>query len=114
MVSQREDAIKVLVEMLAAGEDRDRISAADKILRSDKMARDYAERAIAVLREIMDDGMAEPRDRVAAADKLKNFAAPKTESSKDMALMLAAMTDEELRAGITPLHKLNDPDPLLL
>ena len=122
-MSQRDDAIRILVAMLDTGEDRDRITAADKILRSDNMPRHHIDQAMAVLREVMDDKLAEPRDRVNAADKIKNFAVPRTESGRDMAKILAAKTDEELRAMLPapkPLPDLRyDPgvalitDPLL-
>lgn len=116
MVSQRDDAIRILVEMLNRGEDRDRIQAADKLLRSSNMPRHHIEASMVVLRSIMDDDLAEPRDRVSAADKLKNFDTPRTESARDMARILAAKTDGELQEmmGAFKLPDLaSDPDVVL-
>jgi hypothetical protein len=122
-MSQRDDAINIMVEMMGAGMDRDRISAADKILKSDNMPTHHVEAALAVLREVMDNGLAEPRDRVNAADRLKNFATPRTETGRDMAKFLASLTDTEIKerlAKFQPHSLLDDPniivftgDPLL-
>ena len=112
-MSRRDEAVLILVEMLGADDDKDKITAADKILRSENIERAHIDRAVKVLESIMRDTMAEPRNRVSAADKLKNFAAPRSQTKQDMARVLAGMTNDELRAIVDSAQLDPGIDPLL-
>jgi hypothetical protein len=96
-LSKRDAALAILVDMLDSGEDRDRVSAADKILRSDNIDRPTLDNALNTLAKIMEDRTAKPGDRVNAADKLRTHAG-KTSTPQSLARRLAALTDEELHA----------------
>jgi len=97
-MSRREEALKVLIDRMDnAAEDRDKIAAADKILRSDNIAKEVQERAIAVLEAIMNDWTAEDRDKINAADKLKDRPTPRAATALDKVRLIAAMTNQELR-----------------
>ena len=114
-MSRVTDALQVLVDMLSSGEDRDRVAAADKLLRSEHPDKDYFDRAIETLEEVMNDPLAKPNDRVNAADKLKTYTS-KTRTGQSMEYRLAAMTNEELRAIVlsAELPRLSPAqDPLL-
>lgn len=97
-MSEPDSAIEILVKMLKSEEHRDQIAAADKLLRTENLQREYTLEAVEVLQAIMRNGLAEPRDRVSAADKLKNFNPPREPTARDLAKILAAMTDNELKA----------------
>ncbi len=99
-----------------------------------KLAREYDGEAIAVIKSIMDDPLAEPKDRLKAAEALLDRGHGKAAqaiiavpASRKVATALAAMTDEELYEVIQsqPLPRLAPPevidvevepeiDPLLL
>lgn len=99
-MSERNDAIDVLIDMLH--EDRgtkDRVSAASKLLDTERLPRSTIDQAIAVLREVMTDRTAGGH-RVTAAEKLKNYGAPKEETMRDRQKMISAMTNPELDAII--------------
>jgi hypothetical protein len=116
-MSERDDAIDIMVEMMGSGMDRDRITAADKILKSANIPRHHYDAALATLREIMADKLAEPRDRVNAADRLRNLAAPRTETPQDMAKFLASLTDTEIKerlAKFQPHSLLDDPNTVVI
>jgi len=109
-------ALATLVLLLDSAEDRDRVSAADKLLRSESIDKDDAEKAIATLTEVMNDEFAKAGDRVNAADKLKGYSV-KTRTEMSTARKLAALTDEELDGVIVgaELPRLggHSVDPLL-
>jgi len=110
----RQAAIKTLVEMMRfAEESRDKIAAADKLLRSGNISRETQEEAIKVLEKIMGNEYAEDRDRVNAADKLKDLAPMKPPTNRDISRQLAAMTDAELDTIISGAELDSDGDPLL-
>ena|SRR5208337_752486 len=113
-MSTREAAVGVLIKMLDSAEDRDRISAADKLLRADDIDKATSDLASATLVSIMNDAMAKPGDRVNAADKLRvHGSRSRTEHSLER--RLAAMTDAELHA-IVDAHEIPrrlELDPLL-
>jgi hypothetical protein len=101
-MSKRDAAIDVLQSLLGWGEDRDRVSAADKLLRTENLDAKMADEAVATLEEIMNDMDAKSNDRVNAADKLKTHTA-KTRTEHSPGRRLAALTDAELDAiiGVT-------------
>jgi len=106
-MSKRDAAIDVLQSLLGWGEDRDRVSAADKLLRTENLDAKMADEAVATLEEIMNDMDAKSNDRVNAADKLKTHTA-KTRTEHSPGRRLAALTDAELEAIIG-----GTADPLL-
>jgi len=113
-MSTREAAIGVLVKMLEALEDRDRVSAADKLLRSEGIDKATADLATETLVGIMNNTLAKPSDRVNAADKLKTYGS-KSRTEHSLERRLAAMTDAELHA-IVDAHEIPrrlELDPLL-
>jgi hypothetical protein len=116
-VSLRDDAIQTLVQLLHSAEDRDRVSAADKLLKSPNISRAYQEEALEVLEEIMTDPLAKPGDRVNAADKLKNHGGIQAPTARDEERQLAMMTDADLEAKLAeyepPRRLAPAQDPLL-
>src|SRR5271169_1335579 len=98
------------------------------IRRADSQAREYTDRAIAKLAEIMENG--EDRDAIRAADVLLDRGHAKAvtatialPANREQAAMLASMSDEELMARIRGPARLSrdpvievdtGPDPLLL
>lgn len=115
-MSKRDAAIDVLVLMLESMEDRDVVSAADKLLRTENLDKQSADAATAALERVMNDRQAKPGDRVNAADKLKTHTA-KTRTEHSVARRLAALTDAELDAIIgqheIPRRLEGAVDPLL-
>jgi hypothetical protein len=116
-MSLRDDAISTLVQLLHSAEDRDRVSAADKLLKSANISRAYQEEALKILQEIMEDTFAKAGDRVNAADKLKNHGGIQAPTARDEERQLAMMTDDELREKIAayepPRRLVPAHDPLL-
>jgi hypothetical protein len=104
-MSLRETALSVLFEMLTTGDYKDRINAAGKILKSTNVAEEHTMRAVAVLKEIMNDERADPRDRTNAAGMLKDYS-PKPQTARDQMRVLAMMTDTELQT-IVDQHELD-------
>lgn len=102
--------------MLDADEDRDRVSAADKLLRTENLDKETADKATTVLVQIMQDQGAKPGDRVNAADKLKTHTT-KTRSEHSVERRLASLNDAELDAIIEaheiPRRLAPVQDPLL-
>jgi hypothetical protein len=77
------------------------------IRRLDSLAREHTERAIEIITDIMNDGMAENRERLAAAREIldrghgKPLAATiALPASRRQIAELAALSDEELEAAI--------------
>lgn len=99
-MSERNDAIDVLIDMLHEDCDtKDRVSAASKLLDTEKLPRSTIDQAIAVLREVMNDKTAGGH-RVVAAEKLKKYGAPREETVRDRQKMIAALSNAELDAII--------------
>jgi hypothetical protein len=95
-VSERNNAIDVLIEMLDAEDGRDRVNAAGKLLNADGMTRAVIDKALIALKEVMNDESQRGGDRVNAASKLKDFEMPREKTVRDRQKMIAAMTNAEL------------------